>query len=66
MLDWCANCKNRVEKGIKLSCLACKWQYVGQEAFNRKENLFKPDNEKGETLDEYFNGRAELIGCEVL
>lgn len=59
-LDWCKKCENKsTEKGkMNTRCLACKWQYIGQEAFERKLDLFKEDRNDTlhETPYEYWKG----------
>lgn len=67
-LKWCKKCKRRcIEKGkININCLACKWQYVGQDVFERKEDLFEDDidNVTNETPYEYWKGyEHELNGA---
>lgn len=38
----CRECVNKSNKKntINIVCLECKWQYEGQDAFDRKPNLF--------------------------
>ena len=45
----CGKCKNKcAEQGkINLVCLRCKWQYEGQSAFDRKEDLFDENKDEG-------------------
>ncbi len=56
---WCENCKKKASKGyINTDCLACKWQYVGQEAFDRKSDLFEEWQYVGQ---EAFDRKSDLF-----
>ena len=60
MLDWCRKCKNKCteKEKMRLGCLGCKWQYVGQSVFDRKADLFEEDisDKNHETPYEYWKG----------
>lgn len=68
MLTWCKRCENKASKGfINTLCLACKWQYVGQECFDRKSDYFKDCGyETLKTPSEYFGDSIEYIGVELI
>ena len=48
---------------MNINCLACKWQYPGQECFDRKFDLFEEDmeNTEDETPYEYWKGSELLL-----
>lgn len=69
-LPWCEKCKQKQSKPgyINTQCLACKWQYVGQEAFDRKADLFtdNPDDAEHKAPHEFFGKSIEYAGVEVI
>lgn len=68
MLEWCKNCQNLNPDPdrFNLICLQCKWQYVGQEAFDLKKDLFEPMDNNDMSPTKYFGSALEWIGCEIL
>ena len=67
-LYWCKRCENQTEEGyINAVCLRCKWEYVGQAAFDRKPDYFKDNgNVEYETPEEYFGGLEGVVGVEII
>lgn len=69
-LPWCRKCLNKSdEKGkVNLVCLGCKWQYTGQEVFDRKPDEFTEDvnDTVHETPKEYWKGTGFDLCGEVL
>ena len=64
-LKWCQKCKKKSKEKdeINLRCLGCKWEYVGQSAFERKEDLFIEDENDNENLTpyEYWKDFKEIM-----
>lgn len=59
---WCIDCKNKSIKGsINLKCLACKWQYVGQESFDKKNDYFEPVNEFATNPNDIYKKYGESL-----
>ena len=67
-LPWCESCENKSKKGyINTVCLKCKYQYVGQDCFERKKDCFKDNgNIALQTPNEYFGDALEWIGVEII
>lgn len=67
-LSWCKRCENQAEEGyINTTCLQCKWEYVGQETFDKKSDYFRDNgNVEYETPEEYFGDSTELVGVEII
>lgn len=64
---WCENCKKKASEGyINTDCLACKWQYVGQEAFNRKSDLFEGKDVDAVHPAKTLGDLTEWAGCEII
>ena len=67
ILEWCKDCKNNASKGyINTKCLACKWEYVGQEAFDYKSDLFEGKNILAVRTERFFGNALELVVCEII
>ena len=59
----CRDCKNKRDNGyISTVCLACKWQYIGQEAFDRKPDMFVPKSNDSQSQHEILGGVEDIIG----
>ena len=64
---WCENCKKKASKGyINTDCLACKWQYVGQEAFDRKSDLFEGKGVDSVNPAKTLGNLTEWAGCVII
>ena len=64
---WCENCKKKASKGyINTDCLACKWQYVEQEAFDRKSDLFEGKDVDSVNPAKTLGNLTEWAGCEII
>lgn len=64
---WCENCKKKASKGyINTDCLACKWQYVGQEAFDRKSDLFEGKDVDSVNSAKTLGNLTEWAGCVII
>lgn len=66
-MRWCKGCKHFNSPGyITTSCLRCKWQYVGQESFDRKADLWKAKDEYAEHPKTILGNLVEYAGCEII
>lgn len=69
-LPWCKKCKNNCKRDgyMNSSCLSCRWQYVGQEVFDHKKDLFIDDPEISSfpTPYDYFRSSIEYAGVEII
>ena len=64
-LPWCKRCENQAEEGyINTTCLQCKWEYVGQETFDKKSDYFR-DNGNVECETPEDEGRLMMLPCKV-
>lgn len=68
MLEWCRGCQNLANEGyINSACLACKWSYPGQEAFEQKTSLFIPKYKDSARPDDYFaQDESDWFGIEII
>ncbi len=66
-MRWCKGCKHCTSTGyIKTTCLQGKWQYVCQESFDYKADLWEAKDAYSEHPDKILGNSVEYAGCDSI